>query len=341
MKVSRLQLGQSALYLFIIFGLSYLVATRELKVGTDAVNYYQYFLNIGFFHGSQYQHEPGFHYFALLIHKLTTNYMVFLFAFNVLINFIYIKGMGNFIDKRNKTLCILAHTIFIGLFLSSSWYQVATLNGLRQGISLVCLYLSLSYLFLDKKLKFISFLLVSLSFHSSTFLIMPFLILYRFGLRVSLILFSILALFYPLGINELVVKVFSDLTGITVYTLILNYAENFELWRGFQLPFFLYSMFWCVLFSFVHLKFFKDSLLSEFLLRTLLILTCAYFVFGFGGFSNRFGFFSWLFLPIIQAFYLANFTAYYVKNKNLVFIIAVFSVLHGFYNYYYVLRPVI
>ena len=89
------------------------------------------------------------------------------------------------------------------------------------------------------------------------------------------------------------------------------------------------------------LKYFKDNKLSGFLLKTLLILTNAYFVFGFGVFSNRFGFFSWLFLPIIQAFYLANFTAYYVKNKNLVFIIAVFSVLHGIYNYYYILRPVI
>ncbi|MDO5768997.1 MAG: EpsG family protein, partial [Psychrobacter sp.] len=120
MKANRLQLGQSTLYLMIISALSYLVATRDLKVGTDAVNYYQYFWNIDFFHGSQYQHELGFHYLTLLIHKITTDYTVFLFIFSMLINFIYIKSMDNLIDKRNKTLYVLAHTMFIGLFLSSS-----------------------------------------------------------------------------------------------------------------------------------------------------------------------------------------------------------------------------
>ena len=341
MKITRLQLGGVSLYTIIICFFSYLVATRDYSIGTDTLNYYQYFLNVDFYNGSQYQHEMGFHYLVLIVYKLTKSYTFFLFVFNILINIVYIKSMTNFIDNKNKDLYILAYTIFLGLLLSSSWYQVATLNGLRQGISLALLYLSLSYLYLNKNLLFVIFLVISLSFHNSTFLIAPFLILYYFRIRVFLFIFTIIALFYPLGINELIVKNFSNMTGFSVYSMIANYAEGVNLWRGFQIPFYIYSVFWCGLFLFIHLKYFKTNQVSEFLLKTLLILTSAYFLFGFGDFSNRFGFFSWLFLPIIQTFYLASFVSYYTRNRDLIFLIATISVLYGIYNFYYVLRPVI
>ena len=98
MKITRLQLGGVSLYTIIICFFSYLVATRDYSIGTDTLNYYQYFLNVDFYNGSQYQHEMGFHYLVLIVYKLTKSYTFFLFVFNILINIFYIKSRTNFID---------------------------------------------------------------------------------------------------------------------------------------------------------------------------------------------------------------------------------------------------
>lgn len=74
--------------------------------------------------------------------------------------------------------------------------------------------------------------------------------------------------------------------------------------------------------------------------KVLIMLTSAYFFYGFGTFSNRFGFMSWLFLPIIQTFYISHFMIPKTKNIDVVVLVFILILATGFINYYLLLRPV-
>ena len=58
-----------------------------------------------------------------------------------------------------------------------------------------------------------------------------------------------------------------------------------------------------------------------------------YFTFGFGAFSNRFGFIAWLFLPIIQSAFVYNFLMVYLKNRNLVYLVYLFLFFNGIISF--------
>lgn len=341
MNKKRLKFDLTVTFLILIMLLSYLVATRELTIGgTDPLAYQNYFNKLEFYQPGDRIFERGYHYFNYLIFLSTGSYTLFLAVFFISFNLIYLKSLTNFIIDRGRDYYILTFTLFFGLILLSSWYQTATLNGLRQGFSLVLLYLSLSYLFLKSRYKFILTLLISFSFHDSTILVIPFILLLYLSLRGLLVVFTVVSVFYPLGINEKIIKFFSDILGLPVYSEISNYLVDFDAWKGFQLNLYIYSVFWCILFACIHFRTRREDKSSEYLLKTLLMLTCFYFILGFGSFSNRFGFAAWLFLPIIQTFYLINLLIKYVKDRNFIFYLFIFFAILGLFNYYYILRPI-
>lgn len=340
MKVNRYDFNLLIFYLVIIAFFSYLVATRQLAANTDAIVYRNYFLNLDYYNSGDRTFELGYHYFNYVVFKLSDNYELFLFTFYFVFNIIYIKSLSNFISYKGKSFRLFGYFTFLSLILLSSWYQTATLNGLRQGFSLSLLYLSLSYLFLQSKPKFILFLTLSCLFHSSTLLILPFLFLLKTKLRDIFLIFLIASVFYYLGVSEYLIRIFSNLIGLPLYEEISSYSEDNQLWKGFQLSFFVYSFFWCCFFLIIHHRYLIKSKSSVFLLKTMFLLTITYFVLGFGSFSNRFGFIAWLFLPIIQTFYLVSLSSLYIKDKNTVFLIVLFILFLGVFNYYLILRPI-
>ncbi|MGP5213755.1 EpsG family protein [Psychrobacter immobilis] len=339
MKISKVKISIYAIFTFVIMIFSYLVSTRDLSIGTDAINYRDYFLNVTAFDSSQYRHEPGYHYFNLLMYRVSDSFAVFLFVFYFLFNVIYIKSMNMFLEVEKKSRYIFGQLIFLILIFSSSWYQVATLNGLRQGFSLSLLFLSFGFAFHNKKYTFYLLLLLSCLFHYSTILILPFLFLLLLRLKWVISVLIITSVFYPLGINELLIRVVSDISNIPLHDAISSYAEGVVLWEGFQLIFFAYSVFWSVLFVFLHFVFLKNSNKSCFVLKVFLTLTTSYFVLGFGSFSNRFGYVSWMFLPVIQTFYLTNILINKKININALLIFVLPLLVYGFSNYFFILRP--
>src|SRR5690606_113557 len=98
----------------------------------------------------------------------------------------------------------LGFVLLIAFLLLSNWFFAATNNALRQGMSLVVLYAALG--FLVNKKYFLSFILyaLSVSFHYSTILMAPFLVLFMrdINLKYYVVLFFVLAIMYYLGWNE-------------------------------------------------------------------------------------------------------------------------------------------
>lgn len=334
MKVNHLKLNLYICYFIMLFILSYFVATRELTIGTDTISYKNLFF------GLNYNNlEVGYRYFNIFIYKISKSFQLFLFIFYFTLNFIYIKCLDNFIKKESKSFYLLVFTLFLSFLFLSPWYQSATLNALRQGYSLVLMYLALSYFFLKCKYKFLLFLMLSCSFHSSSLIILPFLLLLFCSIRIVIPTFILISIFYPLGINEEIVKYFSTVSGIPLYYEIISYSEKNEMWKGFQLNFYIYSMFWCFIFSLFYFRFNRESESSLFLLKVFIILTCYYFVLGFGSYSNRFAFASWFLLPLIQAYYLAGFIKKYINGIDRVYYMILILFIFGVAHYYLILRP--
>src|SRR5690606_10946488 len=96
---------------------------------------------------------------------------------------------------------------------------------------------------------------LSVSFHYSSFLVLPFVILALLNLNKVLLAWLALAAGYIIGLNEIVVKTVSDLTGFSVYEQIKFYSVDIGdagRYDGFIWGFFLYTVFWPVLFLVVH-----------------------------------------------------------------------------------------
>lgn len=347
MKINTYRSKLFLFYSFIILIFAVLISTRDLSIGgSDPIVYKRYFEKMAYYQSGDRRFEIGYHLFNITIRKLTDNYQIFLITFYFTFNLIYFRSMVNFSKSKNKTYFLLSLLLFLGLSLNSSWYISATTNGLRQGYSLVLFYLALSYAPLNdklKKLKFLMILILSLTFHDSTILIVPFLILILVPLRLVISIFFLVTFFYPLGINEVIIREASNFTGVPLYFEIASYGENNSgvKWVGFQLDFFIYSVFWSLLFMFLHFRYLKNNIESQYILKILIILTSVYFFYGFGAFSNRFGFMSWLFLPVVQTFYLSNLMISKTKDVNIILLVFISVLAMGIINYYLLLRPIL
>ncbi|WP_299943402.1 EpsG family protein [uncultured Microbulbifer sp.] len=283
--------------------LSVVVGGRDVSVGADTENYTYFFNNIkSTLYSTRF--ELLFKYLAYGVGLLTNNAKIFFVVIFLLFNFTYFYFYLCISDERQR---IVGLFILTGLMLSSSWYVAATINGLRQGLSLPVLYLSLFFFSKRKFLTSVLFFITSLGFHKTSVLVSPFFFLIFIPSWLVLFSFIVCSLFYLFGITEILVSMVSDLLSISLYEDITNYASGSSNWFGLQYKFYLYTVFWGVGFYILR-KYVKEPCFKTYmtLWKFYCILMMPYFFFGFAAYSNRYAFIGWLFLPIIQAFFIAS-----------------------------------
>lgn len=314
------------LFLFLII-LSVVVGTRDVSVGTDTANYTDFFHNVEFIVDSS-RFELLFKYLTYGV-KLTTNnpelyFAIIFLLFNYIYIYFYFRAIGEK-SKRVENIIIL-----FGLMLSSSWYVVATTNGLRQGLSLPLMYLSLLF-FSERKIIFsILFFGLSLGFHVSSILVLPFVFFVFLRERLVLFVFIFSAFLYFLGATEILVAGISDFLSISLYSDIINYSSESNNWVGFQADFFLYTVFFGVFFYFFQ-RYINKKYIENYirLWKFYCVLMMPYFFFGFGAYSNRYALIGWLFLPVIQTFFIISSR---FSNRVKLFLGCVFFIF-GFLSY--------
>lgn len=285
--------------LLTFFAIVIVVGYRDESIGTDTEEYIKIFHML--VQGGDGRYEPGFVAVVRLISFFTVNVKLFFLIVAAIILLGYITLFVNLVDWKSSDRRNADIVLIFGLLMASSWFVTATINGIRQGMALPFAYLSL-FLFFQKRYGWsLALMLLSVSFHFSSFALIPFFILAYF--KRFWLFFTVLvsALMYSLGFLELIVAFFSKFLGIPVYEFIRNYGVDFGYRVGFQADLFLYSLFW-LLFFLMSEQFIHAGNLKRW--RTVVsmyaILLMPYFFLGFGGFSNRFGFIAWFFLPAIQ-----------------------------------------
>ena len=299
---------------FITVFISFISSLRDFSIGKDTLNYIEHFYSI-VDNAGNYKFEPLFNYFAYFIGLIHTNARFFLFFVTFIITAFYLHFFFKVINNLNigfKSYFIYL-IIFLTFLLLSSWYFVAFANGIRQGLSLSVLYVSLYYLVYER--RFFVFLLlytIAVLFHFSTLLLFPFIFLLFLNFGFVLFGWLILGLFYSLGLNQTIVMYVSDVSNIDIYSTIKYYSfsedgAGSERFEGFIIQFFLYTIFWPLTLLFllifrVRLATGQDINILKNVLLIYFFLTFPYFVFGFGPFSNRLAFIGWFFIPILQFF---------------------------------------
>ena len=293
---------------------------RDLSIGYDS---YVYAMNFVYASDNYYSFEPFFDFITNLIRLFTDNYSIYfsLISFIIFFNFFYLKKLiyegDNFLENQL--------IIFVSFIISSTWILTIITNAIRQGIALSFLYLFL-WLFINKRFFYsLIFLMLSLLSHDSMvlfFLVFGFLFIRKENFFFALII--IFSLFYPLGFNEILIKFVSNSLGIDLYDQIKNYEIKADAWVGFQPNFYIYTIFWFSLFLFVYKYIFNNKNYLN-LLKVFSVLMLVYFIFGFGGYSNRYAFFVWAFLPVIQSYTVHMFFSKYkiggdIKNFLITFL---------------------
>lgn len=317
-------------FLFIFLLASYFVGVRDIDDISDTATYVKIYnqIDIYFWEGLEY----GFVAFAGAFSLFDLSYHYFFSGCFLLVSLFLSLTFLRINYNELTSSQFVPFFIFVGLLFSSSWFYTATTNGLRQGIALSILYFSLTFLFDSVKRRIVTFFVffvISCFFHKTLVLLVPFLIplfISSLSVRVYGAGFVVFGLFYFLGVNEWFVSLFSELVGNSIYKDVLTYCEHCWMepgWFGFNYKFFLYTVFWFLV-SFVFLEFGfiereKEKQVAH-AIKLYCLLAIFYFVFGFGGFANRWAMTAWLFIPVLQAVVLSSLNV----SSRLKFIFALF-----------------
>lgn len=295
-------------FIHVLF-LGYLVGSRDLALGSDTHNYHNIFH--GIVQGYYYSYEPGFYYFTKLFSffKSSELYFFSIYVFITIFMLLSYRSVCGFSGK-SRDLRILAFFSFFGFLFLSNWFFAATHNGLRQGMALSVLYFAAIMLLHSKYLVSIALFLAAAMFHKSVYLFFPFLgLLFVRDLRVHVFVVLLAAAFYYFGVSEMLILFASHYLGLSLYSDIKYYAESLggNIWAGFDVLFVVYTLFWfffpLALFRLGIMALTKEVREAQVIYSA---LSTYYFVYGFGGFSNRYAFFAWLFVPILQAVVFVN-----------------------------------
>jgi hypothetical protein len=282
-------------------------AFRKDSVGTDSLAYANYFIDAAQKDGIQTpKFEIGYRLFMELIGIFTSSPIVFFFVIALLISMLlYSSYKSASIGNR------IHHDIFyVSFLLVSAWYVTEVTNGIRQGIALSILYWAIFTQLRDSNyIKFLLLFFLSVSFHLSVLLTLPFFILIKLSLKGLSYIWLLTLFFYILGFNELIVATLSQALNIEIYDIIKYYgvSDVTELdsarWLGLQWDFLIYTVFFGML-SMGVFFFKKNELINResfaFIIKVYLIMSLVYFVFGFGPYSNRYAVMAWFFLPFLQ-----------------------------------------
>lgn len=301
--LSTRKLSNILVFLPVILLIS-LLGSRDFNVGTDTYTYYQ----ILWLTDSRIEIRSEFLFFliAKILKYFNLSYSYFLFVISSLFTFI----MGFFVRRVSTTYRVNSLFVFFA-YMSMFFFLSLSINIIRQGVSLACLLLAYSY-FINKesKLKLILSILASLAFHSSS--IIPLLIF-------ALIVFSrntiIKDKFYYLVFILFIVLSYLDFGLLDIAPTLMDFlgsdnrrgaylsGDDSDYSIGFRLDFIVFNTLFLLISiyakSIIIDKDFKDIYSTIF--RYYIAASCLFFMSFQLPYSDRWGLFSWIVIPLIMS----------------------------------------
>ncbi len=288
--------------IFFIFTASLFVGIRDISVGVDTLNYILNFKKMTEYAYISPLFEPGFQGYTFLISSLTDSVEVYLISLSLLLTFLYLKVTNNaynkYFYKSNKSFFYFILLTF-ALIYSSNFFLTANINGIRQGLAAPLIFLFYQSLADRAKYKALIYAIFAISIHYSSVLYLSFFFIIFFSFRKNLFLFIVSSVMYLLGVFEILIKSISSLLGLPIYTMVNSFSDT-GLYEGFNLFFFLFSLLpviGIITYKFIFYRLPSDNAIVD-CFKIYFALILPYFILGFAGYTNRYAFTAWLFLPI-------------------------------------------
>jgi len=314
----------------VVLFLAYSVSMRDYSVGTDTKTYSNIFYDI--VGGSEVRYEAGFVLLVNIVGGIVSSDRFFFGIVFLIVLYGYISSY-RVVAKETDLHVWYGYSLLLGLTLLSSWFLVSTTNSIRQGMALPFLYLSIFSTLNGGYFRSILFFAISVSFHFSSLLILPFILLLLLPFNILAFVYLLSSILYFSGGSEFLVKYFSELFDLPLYSFVKNNVAILEKYYGFSLDQYIYTNFWffvgyaLVIFDFVDSG--KRKVLKD-ILSVYMILCLPYFSLGFGGVSNRYAMLAWAFVPLLQTFLILSFSVSKRVKSFLSFLVLVMGVFFYF-----------
>ena len=301
---------------------------RDFSTGSDTQSYLYSFndfiQNKNYIDYKDYK-DLGYYLFLFIISKFTSNELLFLFCFEILI---IVPLVVSFI-KFNVRKAFFLFFFFCSFF----FFKSIGINIMRQGVSISFFLLGFVYYMKSKKSYYITFFIIALSFHASIFL--PILIIFFSRkiksplLPICVYLMAIVLSFFNFDFNLLLsyIPVLSFLFEDRLQSYVnLN---NSEYQIGFRLSFVLFN----TLFAIIGYYFYRLNVVNHIkyyntIFYTYLLLSANFFLMFNIPYSDRSGLLSWIFIPLL----LYPFIIYRIKYGTIKLYILCLLIFIFFYN---------
>ena len=179
------------IFLFFSFVILFLLlALRDLSVGTDTLNYVNYYLYFDYYKNN----EIGFFVFRSFLKKIGASYRFYL----AIIAFITTIAAYKFIKRYSVDYLISCFAYFsLGLYAMS-------FSGLRQSLAVCIIMFSIKYIFENKPILFILLIIIASTFHLSSIVFLPVYLLKNIKIsKKSILIFIVLAFVFILFNNKI------------------------------------------------------------------------------------------------------------------------------------------
>lgn len=291
----------STLSFVIILFFTIIVGLREYNVGTDTYNYHLF--NWVYGYRSESHTEIIFDTLITILKKFNLTFTAFLSIISVLFYYFVYRALKNFSAHLEINVLIIAF-IFFSLFFSKS----LSINVIRQGLSLALLLYALS-LWIMGKSKIMRIVFISLAVLTHMTSLIPILLFVvissigkKFNLNVLIWIYIIVIAVSALGVGVLTVAPFleSALSGDKYSAYLLSETEEYVV--GFKLQFVIFNSIFLYIFYRIYNSFTKTDFLKEkykILLYYYILSSILFFLMFQIPYSDRFGLFSWIIIPIL------------------------------------------
>ncbi|OYD41873.1 EpsG family protein [Sphingobacterium cellulitidis] len=338
-KGSYLSQIDNLFFLLFIFLLIFLTGFRNFEIGTDTLHYvsdYEYLRsfdtwNIDFaLERSRLGRDPLFALFSFFLGKVF-NATTYIFILSVIFYFSFYF----FVKKITNHLYITVLFSFLCFFFFLSF----GINILRAGISVMFVLLGFSYFvkqfelvkFRDLKSKQKTMIIICITigvlFHSASWILVLALIISRLIKLKTFFYIAILIVCLILAIFKFTI---TDLPIVGPLFMMNERTDAYLSGDGSQLPsgvnvYILFFQGLIILYYLANKKIFEENSIGIIFIRSYLILCSFYMLCLNISFSDRFGIYSWVLMPLILSFpILFNKSP---KRKNLMYF-SIFSLVY-------------
>lgn len=264
--------------------------------GTDSYIYLNSFINsskMGLFETIKTSNkEVGFDIFQWLLAQLTKSPQILYFSIWMIFASSLIYLLKTLLNSWQTLFLFLAYLLY---FITFSYIT----NTIRQGLTISMMFIAIASLIKKNNRQFYISILLAPLFHSSAIVIsILLLMLYKttFKLKTFNIIWSILAMTYISGTNQVLSSPFRSLLGdFSVYG-----SEQARILYGGgtnRLDFFIFSLFFVIYSNYISLKI-RDQQF-EILTKIYIAFNSLFLIFGFIAFSDRLASYSWFLIPIL------------------------------------------